>query len=553
MCIWPTLVQLACFDPSPAFPVPEWKHGTDRLRPALESIDHQLKALISREECDNASFSVEITSQTSTLWSSYHTARKRDSLRPGAPVVDGQSIYRIASISKVFTVLGLLYQQAAGNLSLDDPVTRYIHELTAPDAGEIPWHDITLRSMASQLSGLPRDFGLADVLSTLYDPTLLGLPPRSNESLPQCIDPAQTCTREELLSWMKRQKPLFAPNMKSSYSNVAFSMLGLVLENATGMDYSRYIETSILGPLEMDFASLETPDDEHAVLPLGSSWWDIDEGVNRPTGGVYASSSDMSKFSRYILTHYNSITTGVNWFQPASYSSYGSNFGMPFEMYQTEELLPKTRWPVTFVTKAGSLPGYFSNIAMMPEYGLSLSILVAGHSQLVGRILARVTSTMLRAAEEAVWEDMAREYDGVYTTPADDKLDSRMALKANSSTGLTITEFISNSTDVLHGVLPLLEGIDTSKPWHAQLVPTLLFKDEEKQRGEIWRVLSVQHRDGNGTESWGDFCIGNWDTGSYAGVPINEVVFWEDRRMELPAWGVNLTAGEVPKMVFQDL
>jgi CubicO group peptidase (beta-lactamase class C family) len=65
--------------------------------------------------------------------------------------VDGDSQYRIASITKVFTTLGLLYQHAAGNLSLDDAVDKYIPELKESDKGELPWKDITLRMLASQL------------------------------------------------------------------------------------------------------------------------------------------------------------------------------------------------------------------------------------------------------------------------------------------------------------------------------------------------------------------------------------------------------------------
>lgn len=65
--------------------------------------------------------------------------------------VDGDSQYRIASITKVFTTLGLLYQHDAGNVSLDTTIDKYIPELQEPDNGDIPWKDITLRILASQL------------------------------------------------------------------------------------------------------------------------------------------------------------------------------------------------------------------------------------------------------------------------------------------------------------------------------------------------------------------------------------------------------------------
>lgn len=92
-----------------------------------------------------------MTSGDETLWTKYHTASQLDDTRPGVANVDGDSQYRIASITKVFTTLGLLYQHDAGNVSLDTAIDNYVPELQSSDSGEIPWKDITLRILASQL------------------------------------------------------------------------------------------------------------------------------------------------------------------------------------------------------------------------------------------------------------------------------------------------------------------------------------------------------------------------------------------------------------------
>jgi CubicO group peptidase (beta-lactamase class C family) len=97
-----------------------------------------------------------VTSGDETLWTNHHTAQQRNEQRPGVTHVDGDSQYRIASVTKAFTALGLLYQHAAGNLSLDDPVDKYIAELR-DDGGAIRWKDITIRSLASQLYVRKRD------------------------------------------------------------------------------------------------------------------------------------------------------------------------------------------------------------------------------------------------------------------------------------------------------------------------------------------------------------------------------------------------------------
>ena len=158
-----SIVRGTLFDPSPAFPVPSWTNGADDLRQAFDDIRTKLKELAAHSKYDAASFSVAVTSETDTLWDYFHTARKRNEARPGVDHVDGDSLYRIASITKTFTVLGLLYQHQAGRLDLDTPISKYIPELS----GEIPWHEITLRALASQLSGIPREFAQGDLLKRI--------------------------------------------------------------------------------------------------------------------------------------------------------------------------------------------------------------------------------------------------------------------------------------------------------------------------------------------------------------------------------------------------
>lgn len=548
-------VHASCYDPSPAFPVPAWgEELVEALSSAFQGIDKQLDDLSKGGAYNTSSFSVEVTSNTKSLWSHFHTAREQNATRPGVKHVDGDSLYRIASISKVFTVLGILQQHEAGNLSLDDPISAYIPELASKDSGAIPWKDITIRILASQLSGIPRDFAQSDLLSDNLDAIGMGMPPVSPDEalIPNCgqYNHGKSCTRRDLLDSMMKKQPLFAPNSQSTYSNVAFELLGLAIENATGRDYSTYIREEIFEPLEMKLSSLEKPSDEHAVLPIvrdlnnynGGNYWDAEEGVERPTGGIYSSSSDMSKFARYVLTHYNAIATGVNWLMPASWAvGMQSFYGMPWEIFRTNRILENNKRPVSFVTKSGGVPGYYSRLSIMPEYGLGLIVLVGGDSSLEDEIQEIVTTALIRAAESTIWVEMVKEYARTYIA-IDSSLNSSLQLSASSTSGLVVTSFIANGTDWFGDIIPNL--FQPQQPWRAQLVPTLLFKDEKRQKGEIWRMLLTPEREkGKEQEIWDEFCITNIDVLNYAGVPLNELVFWHDENLvELTAWRVNLTA-----------
>lgn len=364
----------SCSNPSPGFPVPTWQDPTV-LELGFEKISQRLDELIVSEQYKTSSFSIEVTSNTETLHQWHHTARELNETRPGDTSINGDSVYRIASITKVFTVLGILYQHEAGNLNLDDPISAYIPDF----GGSLPWKDMSLRMIASQLSGIPRDWCEGDLINELDDPTASGLPPISREGLPTCgeySDDGRPCELSDLEAAMKKLKPVLAPNQKSTYSNTNYELLGLALANVTKMSYEEYIQSAIFEPLDMKSSTLTKPtSDDHAVLPVGDNSWEEDLGITAPSGGIYSTSKDMSTFLRYVLTHYNAIATGVNWLMPGSWSTnLNSFYGMPWEIFRTDRMLRDSRRPVTFVTKSGGLDGYYSQILLMPEYGLGLTI-----------------------------------------------------------------------------------------------------------------------------------------------------------------------------------
>ena len=536
-----------CYDPSPAFPALSDSDGTTDLYNAFNDVEATLKSVVQDPKYATSSFSVEVTTSQTTLWSLHHTARDKNESRPGSPTVNTHSAYRIASITKTFTVLGILQQHAAGNLSLDDTIAQYIAELEKPQNGSIPWKDITLRSLASQLSGIPREFAQSDLANELADPTRWGLPPVSHKRTPACDEYRgyNPCTRKELLQTIQSNAPLYPPNQKSTYSNVAFELLGLAIENVTGLSYEDYIVSSILNPLRMKDTSFAKPPDAVAVIPKGTNFWDVDEGIQNPTGGLYSSSTDLSRFLRYILSHYNGITHALNWLQPASWSTgMSSFFGVPWEIYRTDKILNNTSRPVTFVTKSGGLPGYSSIIMILPEYNLGITILVASDPQgpggdLFPRIRNEVTLQIVRAAELVAQKSLRKRYAGRF---ASSTLNSSITLSHNPSRGLHISNFISNGTDVLATWQPLIyERTGGSDAWRAQLIPTLLYKDQDKLAGEQWRMLIVPEE--RMDEAWDDFCITDEDDLMYDGEPLNEIVFWEGADGDVE--GVEMTAFRV--------
>lgn len=355
-------------------------------------------------------------------------------------------------------------------------------------------------------------------------------------------------TREyaDLLGAVKAQIPIFAPNQQSTYSNVAFELLGIVLARVSGRDYKSYIEEEIFEPLNMTKCTLSTPPDEAGVIPSGENYWGVDEGIQNPTGGIYASSTDLSKYLRYTLSNFNSLTHALNWFNPVSPTrGINSFYGLPWEIYHTDRMLQDSRRTVRFITKGGGLPGYSSVIILAPEYDLGFTILVAGSKDMLSKLRNIVTS-FVRTAEDHAIQQLKQRYEGTYVS-LDSKLNSSVRLVADER-GLVITEFVSNSSDILKW------GMDIAyvpQKGFAQLVPTLLYRNAQDQKGEEWRGQPVDDRSHHDRQIWDDFCPTDIEGPLYAAVPINNLVFWDQDKhkrfqtLELSAFRVNLTRARV--------
>lgn len=146
-----TYVHSAC---EPEIPFPPATLSRELLQDAFTSIQLSLNESIAQGMFNTTSFSLEVSSSQETIFSLYHASNSPNA--EGTTSVDGTSVYRIASNTKVFTALAILQQQSRGALSLDDPVTNYVPDLLQnATMGRIAWETITLRTLMAHLSGVP--------------------------------------------------------------------------------------------------------------------------------------------------------------------------------------------------------------------------------------------------------------------------------------------------------------------------------------------------------------------------------------------------------------
>src|SRR3984957_9691536 len=143
--------------------------------------------------------------------------------------VNGDTLFEIGSITKVFTALLAADMAQRGELSLDDPIQKYL-----PPGVKIPERDgkqITLIDLATHTSGLPR------------------MPENFRPKDPN--RPYADYTVDALYSFLSSYELRRDIGAKYVYSNLGFGVLGLGLAQRAGTDYERLVVTRICDPLAM--------------------------------------------------------------------------------------------------------------------------------------------------------------------------------------------------------------------------------------------------------------------------------------------------------------
>jgi D-alanyl-D-alanine-carboxypeptidase/D-alanyl-D-alanine-endopeptidase len=144
--------------------------------------------------------------------------------------LDGDSVFEIGSVTKVFTALLMADMVQRGEVALDDPVAKYL----PPEGRPRAYKDkpITLLELATHTSGLPKN------------PTNLSVTDPMN---PYADYADYTVAR--LYEFLAGLSPLSYPGVNYEYSNVGFGLLGHVLALRAGRPYEELLVSRVCAPL----------------------------------------------------------------------------------------------------------------------------------------------------------------------------------------------------------------------------------------------------------------------------------------------------------------
>jgi len=195
---------------------------------------------------------------------------------------DANTVYRVGSVSKLFTDIGIMQLVEKGEVDLDAPITDYLPEFRPRSRFK---REITLRQLMSHRSGLLRE----PLVGNYFDDD----------------EPTLEATVKSIID----SDVIYAPESKIKYSNSAIATVGYVLEKLKGEPFASYLRKNVLLPMGLTHSAFEPlPDITNRLAD--ATMWSYDGRVfdaptfelgMSPAGSMYAPVVDLGQFMKVLF------------------------------------------------------------------------------------------------------------------------------------------------------------------------------------------------------------------------------------------------------------
>ncbi len=311
--------------------------------------------------------------------------------------------FRMASHSKLFTATSIMQLREQGKVRLDDPVVDYLpwftHQRAAPDDPPI-----TIEHLLTHSSGMPREAG----------------PHWTDLDFP---------TAEEVRELLPDRQAPFSPEVRWKYSNLAYTVAGMVVEEVSGMSWADYLQTNIFDPLGMSSSSVDLPDAQMATgygrrMPDGSRqvFPFVDARGMAAATGLTSTVEDMARF---VSAQFRiGVRGGDRLLSTASLremhrvrmleNTWTSGQGIGFSVRRVDGKL--------YVGHGGGYPGYTTNTTIQLDSKVGVIVLTntndSNPSQIAQQLMSTVGDAVASATsvepEVVAWDPAWERFAGVY-------------------------------------------------------------------------------------------------------------------------------------------
>ena len=331
-------------------------------------IIHELK------DKDLSAVAIVLVDKDSTVWArGFGHANPHDSIAATA-----RTIFRVGSVSKLFTDIALMRLVERGTLDLDAPITQAIPDFHPANSFG---GTITLRQLMTHHAGLVRE----PPVGSYFDSTA---PPLA-----------------DVVASLNRTALVYRPGSRYKYSNGALQVVGLALERAAGEPFPRYMHDSVLVPLGMTRSAFFEPGPELAPDVATAFMWASDGRRftaptfrrNAPSGTLYTSVPDLGRFLAALFADSNPVigrTTLERMWVPQfadSGGSEGNGLGFFVSRFDGHRR----------VGHDGAIYGFATTLAALPDERLGVVVVTTldGANSVTDRIADAALRAMLAVRE----------------------------------------------------------------------------------------------------------------------------------------------------------
>lgn len=266
-------------------------------------IGRKLDAHLTRMVQDGYSGAVIVARDGDIILRKGYGYANREKKLPVTP----HTVFTIGSITKQFTGAAIVKLEMQGKLRVTDTIDQYLSGVPEDKKG------ITLHQLLTHTAGMP------DSLGSDFD---------------------TSATREVVLRLALRSKLRSKPGSKHAYSNVGYSLLGLIIEKASGMGYEDYLRKHLFEPAGMGRTGYILPKFAPDSLAVGyrkdQPWGTVlghpmlEDGPGwhlRANGGIHSTIDDMYKWHLALEgTNILSYEAKKKYFAPHADEGYGDSF-----------------------------------------------------------------------------------------------------------------------------------------------------------------------------------------------------------------------------------
>jgi CubicO group peptidase (beta-lactamase class C family) len=378
-----------------------WK-TTGTAVSALAGFDNQMKAFMQARGVTGGQLAVTYKGRL-VLARGYSTST--------ALTVQPTSLFRVASVSKMFTAAAIMKLVQDGKLSLTTPVGNII--AITPPAGQTKdtrWSAVTIKRLLQHLGGFDRDVS--------------GDPNFKDAIIAKALGVPMELQHADEIKYMAGQKLDFAPGSRYAYSNFGYVLAGRVIEKVSGLSYETYVKQKLLTPLKITRMAQgwsiakhtgEVPYESQYTGPtvldntgkiVAAPYGSFSMRIQDANGGWIASAPDLVRFAKMFdasSSVLNTASLNSVWAKPEiGIQPSGWYYGLGWQIRPTTAGgTGRNTW------HTGSMPGTFS-IVVRTYNGMSWAALFNRRDDPSGKSYGDIDAALWTAA------------NGVKTWPTND-------------------------------------------------------------------------------------------------------------------------------------